>query len=85
MLRIALIAAFAVVLMPYALAQQRPDPAFLEKALTSMEAQRNSAMNAHAATEARLALANEEIARLKAEIEKLTPKKEAPTDAKQKP
>lgn len=85
MLRITLIATFAVALVTHASAQQRPDPVFLEKALTSMEVQRNSAMNAHAATEARLAIANEEIARLKAEIEKLTPKKETPTDAKQKP
>ena len=65
-----------------ALAQQRPDPDFLTAAITAMEAQRNSALNAQATAEARLMQANKEIAELKAKLE---PKKEAPTDAKQKP
>ena len=65
------------------LAQQRPDPDFLTAAITAMEAQRNSALNAQATAEARLMQANSgEIAELKAKLE---PKKETPTDAKQSP
>lgn len=63
-------------------AQQKPDPDYLIAAISSLEAQRNSALNAQATAEARLMQANKEIAELKAKLE---PKKETPTDAKQKP
>ena len=72
----------SILLTTPALAQQRPDPDFLVLAITALENQRNSALNAQATAEARLMQANKEIAELKAKLE---PKKEAPTDAKQKP
>lgn len=72
----------AIVSPALAQQQQRPDPDFLVLAITALENQRNSALNAQATAEARLMQANKEIAELKAKLE---PKKETPTDAKQKP
>ncbi len=46
----------------------------LERLVAVVEQQRNNAMNLHAISEARLAEANEEIARLRKQIEELKPK-----------
>jgi len=50
-----------------ALAQQ-PDAAFLQKAITSLQAQRNAALDAQAGAEARMATFAEEVDKLKAQL-----------------
>lgn len=54
-----------------ALAQQQPDPAFLQKAIIAMQAQRNAAQDSAAAESARAAMLADEVARLNAELDKL--------------
>lgn len=64
-----------------ALAQQQPavDSAFLQKALSAMQAQRNNALDEQVGTVARAAVLADENAKLKAEIEELK-KKAAPSE-----
>jgi hypothetical protein len=51
------------------LAQQAaPDPAFLQKAITALQTQRNAALDAQAGAEARAATLAEELEKLKAQI-----------------
>lgn len=52
-----------------ALAQQQPDPAFLQKALAVLQAQRNAALDGQAAAEARAAMLADENAALKKQVE----------------
>lgn len=55
-----------------AVAQQAPvDPAVLQEVIAVLRAQRDQAADAHAGTAAQLAVAQREIARLRAEIEAL--------------
>jgi len=64
-----------------ATAQQQPPPDvnYLLAAISSLESQRNSALNIQANVEAKLTMAQKEIADLKAKLEA----KEKPADAKQ--
>lgn len=60
-----------------ALAQQQPpDPAFLQRALGAMQAQRNQAMDSAAVSEAKLAEALARIKTLEASAPKEEPKKD---------
>lgn len=68
MLRLAL---FSLLIASPALAQQQPDPTFLAKVLPSLQQQRNQALDMQASAEAREAVLKEEVAKLKAQIEKL--------------
>lgn len=61
-------AAFILLASP-AFAQQ-PDPAFLQKLIPSLEAQRNDAMNKAAVAEAKAAQLAEEVQKLKADAQK---------------
>jgi hypothetical protein len=71
-----IVLAIALLATP-ALAQQQPSPALLEKAIASIQNQRNNALDALAATEARAAIQAEELAKAKARITELeTPKKD---------
>jgi uncharacterized small protein (DUF1192 family) len=48
--------------------QQQQDPAFLQRALGALQAQRNAALDGQAAAEARVGMLTEEVARLTAEL-----------------
>lgn len=77
--------AIALMLMVPALAQQpapQADPAFMQKALTALQAQRNAALDGQAAAQAQAAMLTEEVATLKKQIEDLKPKSDKPADAK---
>lgn len=50
---------------------QTPDPAFMNKALASIQQQRNSAMDAAASAEARVALLQDELNRMAAKIKSM--------------
>jgi TolA-binding protein len=54
--------------------QVSPDPAFLAKAVVSLQGQRNQALDQEAATEARLAQANDKIKELEDKIKELQKK-----------
>lgn len=72
--------AFSVLLGAYASAQQQPqasDPVLLQRALSVIADQRNAALNAQAIAEAQRAIAEEQIAKLKARIAEL----EKPADS----
>lgn len=69
-----LIVLAATILPLTASAQQQPNPAFLEKAVAALQAQRDQANNAHAGAEAQRALLADEVTRLKAEIEEMKKK-----------
>lgn len=58
-----------------AFAQQAPDPAFLQRALTALQTQRNVAMDSAAVAEAKLAAMADELAKAQARIKELEPKK----------
>lgn len=71
-----IVLALALLATP-ALAQQQPPPAFLEKAIAALQTQRNNALDAQAAAEARAALLAEELTKAKARITELeAPKKD---------
>jgi len=75
--------ALLALLISSALAQQpqSPDPAFMQKALTALQGQRNQALDGQAVAEARAAQLADEVAKLKAEIEAL---KKPPTEPPKK-
>lgn len=73
-MKIRLIAAALVLFASPALAEQKPDPEFLQKALTVMQAQRNNAMDADAVAEAKLATTTDELAKAQARIKELEAK-----------
>ena len=52
--------------------QAVPDPAFMQKAIAAVQAQRNNALDVAAAAEARATQLAEENTKLKAQIEQLT-------------
>jgi len=64
-----------------AVAQQQPDPAFLQRALASMQSQRNQAMDALAVQEAKSVGLADDLAKAQARIKELEPKN-APAQAK---
>ena len=70
MIRFMAIAA-ALSLAAPAFAQQQPDPAFLQRALGSMQAQRNQAMDALAVSEAKSAGLADDLAKAQARIKEL--------------
>lgn len=55
---------------------QQPDPAFLQRALSVMQQQRNAAMDAAAGQQARADGLADELAKAQARIKELEPKKE---------
>lgn len=61
-----------------ALAQQAPDPVFLQRALTAMQAQRNQAMDAQAISTAQAAGLADDLAKAQARIKELEPKLDEP-------
>lgn len=61
-----------------ALAQQQPDPAFLQRALASMQNQRNQAMDAAARAEAIAAGLSDDLAKAQARVKELEQPKEGP-------
>lgn len=54
---------------------QQADPDFLQKALAAMQSQRNQAMDGAAVLDAKLAKAQEDLAKAQARIKELEPKK----------
>lgn len=78
MLRVCVL--FLVLVSSTAFAQQQPDPAFLQKAIVALQAQRNQALDAYAVDEAKIATLNEEIAKANTRIKELEPKPEAPKE-----
>lgn len=70
MIRLLLGAAVACLLAASASAQQ-PDPAFMQKTIAALQAQRNEAMDWRAALEAKLSLVTDENAKLQARIKEL--------------
>ncbi len=59
-----------------ALAQQPPDPVFLQRALVAMQAQRNAAMDDVVALRAQLEMARDDLAKAQAQIKELDKKPE---------
>jgi hypothetical protein len=57
-----------------ALAQQAPDAAFLQRAITVLQGQRNQAMDAQAVAAAQVATLTDHLAKAKARIMELEPK-----------
>ena len=57
-----------------AFAQQQPDPAFLQRALASMQSQRNQAMDALAVSEAKSAGLADDLAKAQIRIKELDDK-----------
>lgn len=57
-------------------AQQAPDPAFLQRALSALQAQRNAAMDSQVVAEARAAGLTEDLAKANARIKELETKPE---------
>lgn len=66
-------------LVTSAFAQQQPDPTFMQRAITSLQAQRNAALDAQTIAEAKLAGVTEDLAKAQARIKELEGSKpEAP-------
>jgi len=66
--------AAALSLVSPAFAQQQPDPAFLQRALASMQSQRNQAMDALAVSEAKSAGLADDLAKAQIRIKELDDK-----------
>lgn len=64
--------ALIVAMLPSLAWAQPADPAFMQKAITALQAQRNFALDQQASSEAKAQMALEEIARLQAQVAKLT-------------
>lgn len=75
-MRFAVVLLFLLTSPAFAQLQQGPDPAFMQRALDSIAAQRNNALNAAAVAEARVAGLTEELAKATARIKELEPKPE---------
>jgi hypothetical protein len=67
----------SLLLISPAIAQQSPDPAFLQAAVTALQAQRNAANDNAAALEAKLNIATADLAKANARIKELEPKEPA--------
>lgn len=61
-----------------AFAEQQPDPAFLQRAITALQAQRNAALDQAAAHQARADGLADELAKAQAKIKELEPKLDVP-------
>ena len=78
MIRVGFLIAGGATILGYAFAgaqQQPPDPAFLQRAILSVQSQRNTALDGQAACEASRGGLIEEIEKLKARIKELEPTK----------
>lgn len=73
-LRLALLG--SLLLASPALGQQAPDPAFLQRAITAVQTQRNLALDAQAVAEAKVATLIEELAKAQARVKELESKTE---------
>ena len=66
-----------------AFAQQGPpDPAFLQKAITALQQQRNSVMDQLAATQAQFEMTKDELAKVQAHVKELEDKIPKPDEKK---
>ena len=72
------LAILLTILSTPAFAQQQDPTEFLQKALTSLQTQRNAALDNQAGAEARLSIATDKISKLEAELKAL--KEAAPKD-----
>lgn len=72
MKRLALV--FVLLASPAVAQQQQPDPAFLQRAITVLQAQRNAALDQAAGAEARVAQIADDLAKAQARIKELEPK-----------
>lgn len=70
------LAFLAVLLISPASAQDRADPAFMQRAMGALQAQRNAAMDQAAAQQARADGLADELAKAQARIKELEPKEE---------
>ena len=71
-MRICIIAAVLLASTTAFAQQQQPDPAFLQRALGAIQAQRNQAMDNLAASEAKSAMATEQLDATRGQVSKLT-------------
>jgi hypothetical protein len=71
-----IILAVALLATPAFSQQQPSDPAFLQAAIVALQKQRNDALDAQAGTQAQLALATEEKAKLATRVKELEAKYE---------
>jgi hypothetical protein len=69
---------FSLFALPVYAQQQQADPAFMQRAITSLQTQRNNAFDAAAVAEAKAAGLTEDLAKANAKIKELE-------DAKSKP
>jgi hypothetical protein len=67
-----------VLLLPSATLAQQADPAFLQRAVSVLQTQRNEALNAAAAQQARADGLADDLAKAQARIKELEQKQEAP-------
>lgn len=67
---------FVLVLMIVPAFGQQVDPAFMQKAIISLQAQRNEALDSAATAQARAAMLADELARAQARIKELEPQPE---------
>lgn len=70
----ALVIAIALVAIGVPALAQQPDPAFMQKTIAALQAQRNEALDWRAALEAKLALAMDENTKLTARVKELEEK-----------
>lgn len=71
-----LLAAIFCLATTVSFAQQAPDPAFLQRVLPTLQAQRNAALDAQAVAEARAAGLADDLAKANARIKELEAKPE---------
>lgn len=62
-----------ILTMPSLALAQAADPAFLQRAITTIQSQRNAALDAQAVSEANLAGVRDDLAKAQAKIKELTP------------
>lgn len=67
-MRLLATATLLLALTASALAQQPPDPKFMQHAIEALTAQRNNALDGQAALAARLAIANDDLAKMNAKV-----------------
>lgn len=71
-----IILALSLLATPAFAQQQQPDPAFLQRVLSTMQAQRNQATDALAVSDTRIAVLQEELEKIKARVKELEAPKE---------
>jgi hypothetical protein len=72
-MKIATVAVILAIASP-AIAQQQPDPAFLQRAVNALQAQRNQALDAAAIAQARAAGLTDDLAKAQERIKELEPR-----------